>query len=81
MNIRLIDTVGGKAGPNENNLDDLQFHDPADPMDEPLPAFAGDKEVAWNDGYSKNGHIMYVNDQPLPATVAAFLPQLVTQDR
>jgi hypothetical protein len=23
----------------------------------------------------------YVNDQPLPATVVAFMPQLVTQDR
>jgi hypothetical protein len=81
VNVRLIDTVGGKAGPNASKLDEILFRSPADDMDEPLPAFTGDKELPWNDGYSKNGHLMYVNDQPLPATVAAFLPQLVTQDR
>ncbi len=80
-NIRLVDTVGGKTGPNDGNLDEILFRSPADAMDEPVPPFSGDKEMAWPDGYNNEGYMTYVNDQPLPATVVAFLPQLHTQDR
>lgn len=81
MGIKLIDTVGGKTGPNENNLDEILFRDPSMDMDEPVPPFTGDKRLAWPDGYTYKGHITYVNDQPLPATVAGFMPQMHTQDR
>jgi hypothetical protein len=79
--IRLIDTVGGKSGPDEDHLDEILFRTPNDQMDEPVPPFSGDKQLAWPDGYSMDGFMIYVNDQPLPATVVAFMPQLHTQDR
>lgn len=79
--IRLLDTVGGKSGPNAGNLDEILFREPGDAMDEPVPPFSGDKELAWPDGYTQDGFMTYVNDQPLPATVVAFMPQLVTADR
>jgi hypothetical protein len=80
-NIRLLNTVGGKSGPDEDHLDEILFRDPSMDMDEPVPPFSGDKELPWPDGYNNEGYLMYVNDQPLPATVVAFMPQLVTQDR
>ena len=82
--IRLLDTVGGKAGPDvddDDTLDEILFREPDDPMDEPVPPFSGDKEIAWPDGYTPDGFTGYVNDQPLPATVVAFMPRLHTQDR
>lgn len=79
--VRLINTVGGKTGPDEDNLDELQFRSANEYMDEPLEPFTGDIGMAWPDGYTTDGYIMYVNDQPLPATVSAFLPSVVTQNR
>lgn len=81
MKIRLIDTVGGKAGPDEDHLDELLFRDASMDQDEPIPPFTGDKALAWPDGYTLSGNMMYVNDQPFPAKVAGFLPQLYGQDR
>lgn len=80
-NLRLLNTVGGKAGADEESLDELLFRDPADMMDEPLEPFSGDIEMAWPDGYTKDAFMLYVNDQPLPATVVAFLPSVVTQNK
>lgn len=78
--LRLENTVGGKAGPDEDNLDDLQFRGPDDLMDEPIEPFNGDYDMTWPEGYTTDAHQMYVNDQPLPATVVAFMPRVVTQD-
>ena len=64
-----------------DHLDTLLFRGSSPPMNEPIQSFTGDQELSWPDGYNRDGHYMYVNDQPLPATVAAFLPQLVTADR
>jgi hypothetical protein len=82
MAMRFLDTVGGKTGPAENQLDIIPFRDSGDPMDAPPPAFTGDKvDIAWPSGYETEGYVWYVNDQPLPATVVAIMPQLHTQDR
>lgn len=79
--VRLVNTVGGKTGPDEDNLDELLFRDSDAYMDEPTEAYTGDLSLAWPDGYTTDAYIMYVNDQPLPATVAAFLPSVVTNTR
>jgi hypothetical protein len=81
VTVRLLDTVGGKGGPDDDNLDEILFREPADPMDEPVPPFSGDKVLPWPDGYGNDGYVQYTNDQPLPATVVGFMPQVVTQDR
>jgi hypothetical protein len=79
--VRLINTVGGKVGPDEDNLDEILFRGPDDLMDEPIPPFTGDKDIAWPDGYTTDAYQMYVNDQPLPATVVGFMPIVDTQAR
>lgn len=78
---RLHRTLGGKLGPDENNLDELQFRRPSNAMDQAIPLYTGDTEpVPWKGGYSPTQRIWYVNDQPLPATVVALMPIVHTQD-
>ncbi len=82
VTMRLLDTLGGKIGPDESSLDIVPFRRGSDSMNAPPPAFTGDiTDIPWPDGYNTDGYICYVNDQPLPATVVAVMPHMVTQDR
>jgi hypothetical protein len=80
LSVRLQNTSSGKLGPDDDHLDELTFRSPSDPMDEPVPAFTGDKLLSWPGGYDTDGFILFVNDKPLPCTVVAFYPQVSTQD-
>lgn len=79
--VRLLETLGGYMGPTETSIDEILFRSGGDDMDAPPPLFTGDKEILWRGGYEKEGRIWYVNNQPLPATVVAVMPQVTTQDR
>lgn len=79
--VRLLNTVGGKVGPDDDNLDELLFRGADDYMDEPIVPFTGDKDIAWPDGYTTDAYLQYYNDQPLRATVIGFMPNLETQAR
>lgn len=79
--VRLMDTLGGEMGPEEDETDEILFRSGSDAMDEAVPIFTGDKDIAWRGGYEKEAIVWYVNDDPLPATVVAIMPQVTTQDR
>jgi hypothetical protein len=81
MVLRFYNTLGAKAGPDENNLDELNFRTGSDLMDQPPPLFTGDKLMEWPSGYDFDGYIMVRQEQPLPMTVVAIMPQLHTFDR
>lgn len=81
VNFRFLYTLGGKAGKDEDTADRIEFRAGSDPMDHAPPIFSGDKEVPWPAGYETEGRIMIIQDQPLPMTVAAIMPQLLTSDR
>jgi hypothetical protein len=50
-------------------------------MDAAPPIFSGDKLIEWNGGYDFDGYITIQQEQPLPMTVVAIMPQVITQDR
>ena len=79
--VRFVNTLGGEAGPDENNLDDIQFRTPSSRMDAPPPIFSGDKLIEWPSGYDFDGYVMVQQAQPLPMTIVAVMPQLHTMDR
>lgn len=80
--LRLYATLGGKFGPDEDRLDLIQYRTGSDLMDEVPPLVTGDTEsLAYPGGYEKDGRVWVVCDQPLPFTLVALYPQLVTQDR
>jgi len=78
---RLHQTLGMKAGPNANTLDTIYFRTTATPLGSAPALFSGDKEMEWPGDYETEGQIYFRQDQPLPMTVLAIMPQLVTQDR
>ena len=79
--LRLFETVGVKVGPSLTNLEAVPFRTTSDPMDTPVSTFiAGDKEIEFNDDFNSDGFIFIKQDQPLPCSVLAIYPTLVTSD-
>lgn len=79
--IRFKETLGAFVGPNESNLDEIQFRTGSDDMDAPPALFTGDKLVEWPGGYDFDGYVMVKQQQPFPMTVVAIMPQVHTFDR
>ena len=75
---RLYDTLGLKHGPSADRLDIIPFRSSADDMDEAPALFTGDKEVEFPRNWDKDGYIFLVQDQPLPFTILAIMPELNT---
>lgn len=83
VSFRVLDTLGGSAGPDEDNLDDvidLNYRAPATPMGSPPSLFTGDALVDWPSGYETDGRIWYINDSMFPATLIAVMPQVTTME-
>ena len=79
--MRFYNTLGGFAGPDPTNLDEINFRTGSDLMDHAPPLYTGDKMIEWPDGYNFDGYVTYQQVQPFPATVIAFMPQVHTFDR
>lgn len=75
---RLWRSLDMKVGSDESDLDTISFRTSLDPMGSPVPLFSGDVEIAMPSGYDKDGHVMIVQDQPLPLTVLAIICKLRT---
>lgn len=79
--LRFLNTLGCKAGPSLSVLDEIPFRTGLDPMDAPPPLFTGDKLMEWPGDYDFDGFIVVRQEQPLPMTLVAIMPQLHTFDR
>ena len=79
--IRFYNTLGAKAGPDANTLDQIEFRTGSSLMDSAPPLFTGDKLIEWPGGYDFDGYAMVRQDQPLPMTVVSIMPQVTTFDR
>lgn len=80
MGVRLLRTIGGKLGTSETKLDTLQFREASAPMGDPPALFTGDKVGPAPGGSELNVRAWFVHEDPLPATVLAFFPQVETED-
>ena len=79
--LRLFETVGAKVGPSLSKLETIPFRTTSDPLDTPVSTFlAGDKEIEFDGDYESDGFIFVKQDQPLPLSVLAIYPELVTSD-
>ena len=77
---RLFETVGVEIGPDLNNMERIPFRTSADPMDQGIPPFTGDKQVEFRGNYDTDGFMMVRQTQPLPLTLLSLYPRLVTND-
>ncbi len=80
MVTRLLRTLGGKHGTSATKLDTLQFRDASVPMGQAPPLFTGDKSGPPPGGSDRQARSWFVHDEPLPATVIAFMQQIQTED-
>jgi len=77
---RLYQSVGVEIGPDLSNMERIPFRTSANPMDEGIPVFTGDKEIEFRGNYDTDGYILVRQTQPLPFTILSLYPRLVTND-
>ena len=80
ISLRLYQTVGVEVGPDLNNMESIPFRSSANPMDQAIPVFTGDKGIEFRGNYESDGFIFVRQTQPLPLTVLSLYPELVTND-
>jgi len=79
--LRLFETVGAKVGPTLDNLETIPFRTTSSLLSNPVDTLlAGDKEIEFRDDYNTDGFIFIKQDQPLPLSVLAIYPTVVTSD-
>jgi hypothetical protein len=80
VGVRLYRTLGGKVGPDLTRLEPLLYRSSADKMDGPPALFTGDKSVRFPQGWSTDGVLTLVQDQPLPMTLLLMAPTLALNE-
>tara|TARA_R100001129_G_scaffold164747_1_gene131051 strand:- start:1024 stop:2412 length:1389 start_codon:yes stop_codon:yes gene_type:complete len=80
VTLRLVDTLGGKVGPDTDNSDEIIFRTGTDPMDSSPPLFTGDKRLNIRGGWETTGQMVYFNDEPLPVHITALITRIITHD-
>ena len=79
--LRLFETVGAKVGPSLTELETVPFRTTSSPLGQPVSTLlAGDKTIEFRGDFDSDGFIFVKQDQPLPLTVLAIYPTLVTSD-
>ena len=69
--VSFFETVGAKAGPDQDNLKVIPFGVGTQPV-----LFTGDKDFEMADDWGTEPTISIVQDQPLPMTILAIVPEL-----
>lgn len=77
----LLNTLGGKFGFSFDALDDMIFRTTSDPLGNPPEMFSGIKSKEGPADYDYDNNICWRQDQPLPSTILAVMPQMETEDR
>ena len=80
ITIRLFESVGVEVGESLDNMERIPFRTSADPMDQGIPPFTGDKAVEFRGNYDTDGFIFVRQTQPLPLTILSLYPELQTND-
>lgn len=78
--VRVVQTLGGEAGPNFNELGRLAHREPKVPMGTAPDISDSDRTIKWEGGYETDGRIAIQQAAPFPMTVQAILPQVTTYD-
>lgn len=67
--LRLINTPFIQVGQDYAGLEDLEFRNYSDPMDEPVPHFTGDHVMSFKGTNTTDGDVLVVQELPLPVTL------------
>ena len=75
--LRFVESVGCWIG-NGKSAKEFTFRDPADRMNNPVPAVTGDDRRPFVTGNSPDGTIVVENRQPLPMTIISIVADLIS---
>ncbi|RJO61607.1 MAG: hypothetical protein C4542_06090 [Dehalococcoidia bacterium] len=78
--LRLLNTVGLRAGRDVTHVEELVFRDTNDALTAAVPLFTGDKVASFEDAYNSAGVVYVEKDDALPATILALGAQLEVAD-
>lgn len=81
VGLRFYRTLGCKVGPSLDKLSPIPFRRGSDPLGSPPALFTGLHEIDFEGDYEQDGTVFIVQDQPLPMTLCAVLPEMVTHER
>lgn len=79
MTMRLLESLGGKVGPDLDHLQDILYRTPQNSIGQQIPLFTGIKQFAYN-GNSMDQVVYVVQDKPLPMTVCSLGILMETND-
>lgn len=70
----VMDSMTISFGPDADNLQDHDFREVADAMDNPVPLFSGEFFAELDDDWKTDPRIVIENDDPVPFTLLAMAP-------
>ena len=80
LTVRFHETVGAEIGNDAGETDRIPFRSSANPMDQGVPLFNGDKKIEFPGGFDDDDRIYVQQTQALPMTVLALFARLNTFD-
>lgn len=78
--ILFYNTIGASVGTDDDNIDPIQFRSAASKYGNAPAPFTGYKSKSVRSGYDRDGQIIIEQDQPLPCTVLAIVPDLTVHE-
>jgi hypothetical protein len=78
--VRVRDTRGLKVGPNFSNLTEIKERSALVSMGTAIPLFTGDERVVITDQYLVDDDVCIEQDNPLPCTILAVIPEVSIGD-
>lgn len=76
--LRLLETRGGRVGRAGVAWEALTTRQEGDPIGQAPPLFTGDRRVPFPGGWSRDADLTIEHADPLPCTILAVMPELVT---
>lgn len=81
LRLEFYRTLGVYFGDNEDDdLEEIQFRTPDDPMDEQTPLFTGTKVLDFDGDYDTDPYVYLEQQAPLPMTVSAWVVKGMTNE-
>ena len=76
----LSETMGGQVGPDDANLQNLEYREVGDEMDTAIPLFSGEKFTEFDGDWESDPRIVVQGSDPAPFTCLAAVPKMKTND-
>lgn len=78
--LRLQSTIGGRAGPNFDRMDEIRTLDPRKPVGTPPALYSGDYKLQFPGGFETDAYVCFEQRMPLPATLVAIVLRVQIND-